>query len=127
MSDKGFKRIVSAPTEQATSAVPSPELKHPAQDPRRNPEAALAAAAAIAPTLPPTRIEAPPPKDPLGQLNLKIRTSLIDQLADAASREGTTQKVLVCRALAAAGYRVHPDDLSDRSNHRRSRAILVPK
>ena len=48
--------------------------------------------------------------------------SLIDQLAAAAEREGTTQKVIVCRALATAGYRVHPDDLADRSNHRRRRS-----
>jgi hypothetical protein len=52
---------------------------------------------------------------------LKVRTSLIDQLAEAANRYGTTQKVIVCRALAAAGFRVHDDDMSDRGNHRRRR------
>ncbi len=62
------------------------------------------------------------PTDPVAQLNLKVRTSLIDQLAEAAGREGTTQKVIVCRALEAAGFQVHHDDLSDRGNHRRRRS-----
>ncbi len=71
--------------------------------------------------MPPTRVEASPPVDPVAQLNLKVRTSLIDQLAAAAGKEGTTQKVIVCRALAIAGFQVHEDDLSDRGNHRRRR------
>ena len=124
MSAKGFKRAGGPPQTEAAS----PEAKAggvPAAasgGPRRDPAAALAAAAAVAPTLPPTRVEAPEPADPVAQLNLKVRTSLIDQLAEAAGEEGTTQKVIVCRALAAAGFRVHDDDLSDRGNHRRRRA-----
>lgn len=120
MSAKGFKRV-GAPQANAASPGKGPEAA-PAPDPRRNPAAALAAAAAVAPTLPPTRVEAPVPADPIAQLNLKVRTSLINQLAEAAGREGTTQKAIVCRALAQAGFRVHEDDLSDRSNHRRRKA-----
>jgi hypothetical protein len=121
MSAKGFKRVSgprqaeAAPLEANAEGAPAPG------SPRRDPAAALAAAATVAPTLPPTRVEAPAPVDPVAQLNLKVRTSLIDQLAEAAGKEGTTQKVLVCRALAAAGFRVHEDDLSDRGNHRRRR------
>jgi hypothetical protein len=114
MATKGFKRV--APEPQA--AIADPHGGKP-PDARRNPASALAAAATVAPTLPPTRIEAPPSLDPILQLNLKVRASLIDQLAETAAQEGTTQKVIVCRALATAGYRIHPDDLSDRSNHRR--------
>lgn len=126
MSDKGFKRAGPLGRTQPASQEPGSEQpKSATPDPRRDPAAALAAAAAVAPTLPPTRVAVPQPEDPVGQLNLKVRTSLIDQLAEAANREGTTQKVLVCRALAAAGYRVHPDDLSDRGYHRRRR--LVPE
>lgn len=121
MSAKGFKRI--APTAPGRDeAAAGPGAAPPSSDPRRDPAAALAAAAAVAPTLPPTRLEAGPPADPIAQLNLKVRGSLIDQLAKTAEREGTTQKVIVCRALAAAGYQVHPDDLADRGNHRRRRA-----
>lgn len=124
MSSKGFKRAGGPP--QAGAAHPGTEEggapRAPGGGPRRDPSAALAAAAAVAPTLPPTRVEAPAPADPVAQLNLKVRTSLIDQLAEAAGGEGTTQKVIVCRALAAAGFRVHDDDLSDRGNHRRRRA-----
>lgn len=123
MSSKGFKRAGGPP--QAGAAHPKSEDEGTSRvsgGPRRDPAAALAAAAAVAPTLPPTRVEAPAPADPVAQLNLKVRTSLIDQLAEAAGGEGTTQKVIVCRALAAAGFRVHDDDLSDRGNHRRRRA-----
>ena len=121
MSAKGFKRVgdppqaEAAPPEAKTGGVPA------RTGPRRDPAAALAAAATVAPTLPPTRVEAPAPADPVAQLNLKVRTSLIDQLAEAAGKDGTTQKVVVCRALAAAGFQVHEDDLSDRGNHRRRR------
>ncbi len=47
----------------------------------------------------------------LVQVNIRVRRALGDQLADRARIEGTTQKVLVCRALAEAGFDVHPDDL----------------
>ncbi len=45
------------------------------------------------------------------QVNIRVRRALGDQLADRARAEGTSQKVLVCRALAGAGFDVHPDDL----------------
>jgi hypothetical protein len=45
------------------------------------------------------------------QVNIRVRRGLGDQLADRARTEGTTQKVLICRALAAAGFLVHQDDL----------------
>ena len=124
MSSKGFKRVGGPPQAEAAHPEAKDEGAPPAPSggPRRDPAAALAAAVAVAPTLPPTRVEAPAPADPVAQLNLKVRTSLIDQLAEAAGREGTTQKVIVCRALAAAGFQVHDDDLSDRGNHRRRRA-----
>lgn len=123
MAAKGFKRVGGPP--QAEVAPPGGAGAGDAQgppSPRRDPAAVLAATAAVAPTLPPTRVEVPTPADPVAQLNLKVRTSLIDQLAEVAGREGTTQKVIVCRALAKAGFRVHEDDLSDRGNHRRRRA-----
>jgi hypothetical protein len=115
MTTKGFKRVGDPPLagQPPGGGVASPL--------RRDPAVALAAAAAVAPTLPPTRVEVRAPSDPTAQLNLKVRTSLIDQLAEAAAREGTTQKVIVCRALAAAGFQVHGDDLADRGNHRRPR------
>lgn len=50
-------------------------------------------------------------EDELVQVNIRVRRPLGDQLADRARAEGTTQKVLVCRALAAAGFVVHAEDL----------------
>jgi hypothetical protein len=83
---------------------------------RPDPSEVLAIAAQTAPTLPPARLA---PVDTVGQLNLKVKASLIDQLAERALTEGTSQKAIVCRALAAAGFAVHPDDLENRTNHRR--------
>ena len=54
------------------------------------------------------------------QVNLKVQAPLADALAQAASAEGTTQKVIVCRALQAAGFPVDETDLINRSNHRRA-------
>lgn len=115
MLGKGFKR--AGPLPGTDDQKPSPSPKNSGG--RLDPAAALAAAATVAPTLPPTQVEPTPPADPVAQLNLKIRTSLIEQLVEAAEREGTTQKVIVCRALAAAGFNIHPEDMADRSNHRR--------
>jgi hypothetical protein len=84
--------------------------------PRPDPDKILALMSQAAPTLPPARIST---REPIGQLNLKVKISLIDQLAERATAEGTSQKVLVCRALASAGFTVHPDDLENRTNHRR--------
>lgn len=53
------------------------------------------------------------------QVNIRVRRALGDQLADRARAEGTTQKVLVCRALAQAGFDVHPDDLKATPTPRR--------
>ena len=85
-------------------------------EPRPDPTAVLALTSQQAPTLPPTRLV---PKEEIGQLNLKVKASLIDQLADRAREEGTSQKVVVCKALAAAGFTVHPDDMTNRTTHKR--------
>lgn len=55
----------------------------------------------------------------LVQVNVRVRRGLGDQLADRARVEGTTQKVLICRALAAVGFDVHPDDLKAAPTPRR--------
>lgn len=81
---------------------------------------ALAAADAVAQQtgLPPAALSPRPSalatettEEELVQVNIRVRRGLGDQLADRARAEGTTQKVLLCRALAAVGFNVHPDDL----------------
>lgn len=52
-----------------------------------------------------------PSEEELVQVNIRVRRSLGDQLADRAKAEGTSQKVIICRALAAAGFEVHRQDL----------------
>jgi hypothetical protein len=53
------------------------------------------------------------------QINIRVRRSLADALADAADDKGTTQKAIICEALRDAGFAVHPEDLGDRSGRRR--------
>src|SRR3954468_12228114 len=53
----------------------------------------------------------PEAHDDLVQVNIRVRRRLGDQLADRARAEGTSQKVLICRALVEAGFNVHPEDL----------------
>src|SRR4051794_18855851 len=81
---------------------------------------ALAAVDAIAHQsgLPPATLSQPEPKHPveppseeLVQVNIRVHRRLGDQLADRARAEQTSQKVIICRALAAAGFEVHQDDL----------------
>ena len=80
---------------------------------------ALAAADAVAQEegMPPATLlkqraaAVPPASEELVQLNIRVRRRLGDQLADRARLEGTTQKVLVCRALRAAGFEVAEEDL----------------
>ncbi len=84
---------------------------------------ALAAADAVAQQagMPPASLSPIPPRESsrssldqeikLVQVNVRVRRALGDQLADRARAEGTTQKILICRALARAGFEVHPDDL----------------
>lgn len=52
-----------------------------------------------------------PSEEELVQVNIRVRRSLGDQLADRAKAERTSQKVIICRALAAAGFEVHREDL----------------
>jgi hypothetical protein len=58
------------------------------------------------------RQDTPEPKEEkLVQVNIRVRRSLGDQLADRARAEQTSQKVIICRALAAVGFEVHQEDL----------------
>jgi hypothetical protein len=55
-------------------------------------------------------------------INLRVKSSLVDELDAKAEAEGATRKVIITRALAAAGNRVSADDLEDRTPRRRRRA-----
>ena len=56
-------------------------------------------------------------------MTLRVQTALADAIADAAEAQGTTQKVIITRALAAAGFNVPQSDLEDRTPHRRMRGV----
>jgi len=54
-------------------------------------------------------------------VNFKVSEASAMAIARAASAEGTTQKVLITRALKAAGVHLAPRDLEDRTPRRRAR------
>jgi len=74
-------------------------------------------AATADPNLPPAVV----PQTGSELLTLRVSSSLLDELDAAAEKEGTTRKVIITRALAAAGFRVPAHDLEDRTPRRRAR------
>jgi hypothetical protein len=56
-------------------------------------------------------------------VNLRLSVALVDELDSTAEAEGTTRKVIITRALAAAGYRVPAHDLEDRTPRKRRRRV----
>ena len=101
MPAKGLKPAISRPSAREALAAADVVAQQAGLPP-----------AALAPGAPHPAAGAPSPAaEELVQVNIRVRHGLGDQLADRARAEGTTQKVLICRALAAAGFAVHPDDL----------------
>ncbi|MBP2316086.1 hypothetical protein [Azospirillum soli] len=87
------------------------------------PAASVAASPVVVPAAP---VEPPPPvPTPAAAPAMVVRPAptkpwqamfpdyLIEELRNAAAREGTAQKVIVMRALRAAGFRVDDIDLQD--------------
>lgn len=71
------------------------------------------------PTMPPAAVQTPAPRASapprsMVQLNIRVGNDLADQLADRAQAENVAQRILICRALAAAGYMVDQEDLADK-------------
>jgi predicted transcriptional regulator len=54
-------------------------------------------------------------------INLRLSSSLVDELDATAEAESTTRKVVITRALANAGFRVPQHDLEDRTPRKRRR------
>ena len=121
MPSKGLKPAIARPSARDALAAADAVAQ----------QAGLPPAALVPATMPrppaPKRDRPPNPDDDGGedlvQVNIRVRRGLGDQLADRARAEGTTQKVLICRALAAAGFIVHPDDLRSTPPPRRRGAL----
>ena len=109
MTAKKLKSLATSPagTQGAAAAPASPRL-----EPARLREIAEQ----MAPTQPPAIM---PTRRSSTLINLRVETTLADWLADRAEAEGTTQKVIITRALAAAGAPVSPQDLENRTPRRR--------
>ncbi|GAA0574346.1 hypothetical protein GCM10009416_11290 [Craurococcus roseus] len=101
MSAKGLKPAIARPSAREALVAADVVAQQAGLPP-----AALAPAATR-----PATVTSSSGAEELVQVNIRVRRGLGDQLADRAQAEGTTQKVLICRALAAAGFAVHPDDL----------------
>ena len=56
-------------------------------------------------------------------VNFRLSEKLADALAAAATKKGTTQKLILTRALAASGIAVPPEDLEDRTPRRKRRGF----
>jgi hypothetical protein len=109
MAPKQLKSVAASPDapQGETALAPSPRLQ----------SAQLREIAEqMAPNQPPAVM---PARRTSTLVNLRIDTALADWLVDRARAEGTTQKVILTRALAAAGAPVSPQDLEDRTPRRR--------
>ncbi len=79
---------------------------------------AAALLAAEDPAIPPAVM---PPRTGGEMINLRLSSTLLDELDAAAETERTTRKVIVTRALAQAGFHVPAHDLEDRTPRKRRR------
>lgn len=108
---RGFLPTDTTPPS-APAAGPAPPAT-PAASPDSAPEAITPQASpaqAFSPALVPVSIVRPAPTKPWQAM---FPDYLIEELRQAAAREGTAQKVIVMRALRAAGCRVDDIDLQD--------------
>lgn len=76
---------------------------------------ALAAVEQVAPTLPPMRVAE---EDRPTTLNMRMQTSSVSAITEAAQRQGLTIKQVVARALAESGMKIAEIDLEDRTPRR---------
>ena len=109
MSDKKPRSVSGLMAEPPPGAIPWPGQRLPAARMREIAEQ-------VAPTQPPAVM---PGRRRSTLINLRVETALADWLADRAAADGTTQKVVITRALAAVGAPVSPQDLEDRTPRRR--------
>ncbi len=104
------------PLKSVPTAIEAPHPS-PARAPARlAPDTLRRLAAGADPSQPPAVM---PAQSTL--ITLRVQIALADAIAEAAEAEGTTQKVIITRALAAAGFNVAPADLEDRTPRRRAR------
>lgn len=105
-----------APPPPAPAPTPAPiSAAAPAAMPVPAPVPVAAPVTMAAPVVPPITAPTPaiPRPAPTKPWQAMFPDYLIEELRLAAAREGTAQKVIVMRALRAAGFRVDDIDLQD--------------
>src|SRR3954452_22481469 len=78
--------------------------------PRPSPAEAVRIATEAAPELPPARL---PTSDKQVPYSTRLRASTVAALEEQARTEGTSMKLIICRALKKAGIKVAAADLED--------------
>ena len=86
---------------------------------RPSPAEAVQIARQAAPDLPPTRL---PAEDKQLAYSTRLRASTLAAIEARAKAEGSSLKLVICRALADAGVAVAPGDLEDNTPRRRNAA-----
>lgn len=99
MTIKGLKSVIARPSARESLAAADAVAKEAGLPP-----------ASLSPVAPGEKVR-DQSNEQVVQVNIRVRKALGDQLADRARTENTTQKILICRALAVAGFNVHAEDL----------------
>ena len=107
-------RILKNVTAPAEALEPARTLPQP---PRLSPAELREIATRADPSQPPAVM--PTQQQGSRLITLRLQNPLADAIADAAEAQGITQKMVITRALEAAGFRVSPLDLEDRTPRRR--------
>lgn len=92
-------------------------MKAPLKTRRPSPVEAVRIAKETAPELPPARLVA---EDRAQPFSTRFRASTIAALEAEAKRQGVSMKLVITKALAAAGIAVAPADLEDGTPRRRA-------
>jgi hypothetical protein len=93
----------------------------PLTPPPPSPQDLVAAVRRADPAVPPARVDTSVRNDVSTTLNLRMRMSSVEAIAQAAEAKGLTLKQVVTLALRDAGITIAAEDLEDRSTKRRGR------
>lgn len=105
---RGF--LPTDPPALGNGAYAAPPQPAPQPPPQMPPQPPAPEPVLKAPDVPPPVVIRPAPTKPWQAM---LPDYLIDELRQAAAKEGTAQKVVVMRALRDAGFRVDEIDLQD--------------
>lgn len=116
MAKKALQPVAPLSRPSAAQSV-APDTQPSAPAASRDPDMLKRLAAEADPSQPPAVM--PEQGGRTIAVNFRFSERLADAVADAAASQGTSQKVIVTRALRDAGIAVPAEDLEDRTRRRR--------